>query len=251
MQINSRVLIIFSTFLVLAFNVLANLLPFNNVSTATISDSFDVFFVPAGYVFSIWGVIYLLLISFTIYTSLNRSDDNGRISRIAPWYLLSSVANSAWLLSWHYQQFGTSVVIMVILLLSLIRIYTLSRPALDKREYWMSSLPFSVYLGWISVATIANVAAYLDYTSWGGFGIIESTWASIMITVAGLLGLIFAVRLKDVAYALVILWAIAGIWVNFPLQTNIVTTVQTVGILLIIAVIFAVTKQKSADATVN
>lgn len=140
---------------------------------------------------------------------------------------------------------------MVVLLLSLIRIYTLSRPALDKREYWMSSLPFSVYLGWISVATIANFAAYLDYVSWNGFGIIESAWASIMITTAGLLGIIFALRLRDAAYALVILWAILGIWANFPLQTNIVTTVQAVGILLIIAAIFAVTKQKSTNAATN
>lgn len=246
-----RVTIICSTLLVLTCNVLANILPFNGITTAAVSDSFDVFFVPAGYVFSIWGVIYLLLISFTIYTFLDRSDDNGRISRIAPWYLLSSVANSAWLLSWHYQQFGLSVVLMVVLLLSLIRIYMLSRPALDKREYWMSSLPFSVYLGWISVATIANVAAYLDYVSWNGFGIIESAWASIMIIIAGLLGIIFALRLRDAAYTLVILWAIAGIWVNFPLQKSIVTTVQAVGILLVVAVIFAVTKQKPTNAATN
>jgi hypothetical protein len=235
----------------LTCNVLANILPFNGLTTAAVSDSFDVFFVPAGYVFSIWGVIYLLLISFTIYAFLNRSDDNGQISRIAPWYLLSSVANSAWLLSWHYQQFGLSVVLMVVLLLSLIRIYMLSRPALDKREYWMSSLPFSVYLGWISVATIANIAAYLDYVSWNGFGIIESAWASIMITIAGLLGIIFALRLRDAAYTLVILWAITGIWVNFPLQKSIVTTVQAVGILLVVAVIFAVTRQKPTNAATN
>lgn len=246
-----RVIIVCSTLLMLTCNVLANTLPFNGLTTAAVSDSFDVFFVPAGYVFSIWGVIYLLLISFTVYTFLNQSDDTGRISRIAPWYLLSSVANSAWLLSWHYQQFGLSVVLMVVLLLSLIRIYMLSRPALDKREYWMSSLPFSVYLGWISVATIANVAAYLDYVSWNGFGIIESAWASIMITIAGLLGIIFALRLRDAAYTLVILWAIAGIWVNFPLQKSIVTTVQAVGILLVVAVIFAVTRQKPTNAAAN
>lgn len=248
---STKLLVLFSTILVLTFNLLANLLPFNGVSTATVSDSFDVFFVPAGYVFSIWGVIYILLIGFTIFNFLPQSANSDRLAKVAPWYLLSSVANSAWLLSWHYQFFGLSVLLMVVLLISLTRIYSLTRDSSNRAEYWLINLPFSVYLGWICVATIANITAFLDYNNWSGFGIGESTWASIMIFIAGILGIFFAVKKKDTAYALVIIWAIAGIWVNFPLQTNIVTTVQIVGILLILAVIFAITKQKLANAAAN
>lgn len=201
----------------IVINALANAIPFNGLNTGEISDRFQVFFVPAGYVFSIWGLIYLALIAFAIYQVLPSQRENPALRRVGYWFAFSCAANIVWLFLWHYELFPLTLVFMIALLLSLIVIYQrleIGRERVSPAQKWLVHVPFSIYLGWITVATIANVTDVLDYVNWNGWGIAPQTWAVIML-VAGL-GITAAMitRRGDSAYALVIAWAFAGIGVK-------------------------------------
>jgi len=195
-------------------NGLANALPLNGQTTGEISDRFQVYFVPAGYVFSIWGLIYVGLLAFAIYQALPAQRDNPRLRRIGYLFALACLANIAWLFLWHYELFPLTLLAMVPLLLFLIAIYLrleVGRAQVAATEKWLVHVPFSIYLGWITVATIANVTAVLDYVNWSGWGIGAEAWTVIML-VAGV-GIASAMSLTrgDVAYMLVIVWAFVGI----------------------------------------
>jgi len=201
----------------IAINGLANALPLNGLTTGEISDRFDVYFVPAGYVFSIWGLIYLALIAFAVYQALPAQRENPRLRRVGYLFAVSCVANVAWLFLWHYERFLLTVVAMGTLLLSLIAIYLrlgIGRTRVPAAERWLVRVPFSIYLGWVTVATIANVTSLLDYVNWSGWGVSPEAWTVIMLVAAT--GIASAVSLTrgDVAYMLVIVWAFAGIGVK-------------------------------------
>ncbi|MEI6308194.1 MAG: tryptophan-rich sensory protein [bacterium] len=198
----------------IAINILANALPFNGQNTGAISDRFAVFFVPAGYVFSIWGLIYIGLLLFAIYQALPSQRDNPRLVKIGYWFAFSSLANIVWLFLWHYLQFTWTIFAMLALLISLLVIYArlgIGSAVVSPLERWMAQAPFSVYLGWISVATIANVTQLLDYLRWSAWGIAPEIWAVILLVVATLLSSAMSFRRGDVAYSLVIAWAFIGI----------------------------------------
>lgn len=212
-----RILNIVAVVVTIAMNSLANIIPFNGQNTGQISDKFQVFFVPAGYVFSIWGVIYLGLVVFAVYQALPAQRDNKTLAAITPLFLISCVANSVWLLLWHYNQFPLTLVFMIALLLCLIGIYVrldIGRGPVKPAVKWMLNLPFSIYLGWVTVATIANVTDVLDFVKWNGFGIGGETWAVIMLVVALVVAGLMAYTRGDVAYLLVLVWAFAGIGVK-------------------------------------
>ncbi len=212
-----RILNIVAVVVTIAMNSLANIIPFNGQNTGQISDKFQVFFVPAGYVFSIWGVIYLGLIVFAVYQALPAQRENKTLAAITPLFLISCVANSVWLLLWHYNQFPLTLVFMIALLLCLIGIYVrldIGRGPVKPAVKWMLNLPFSIYLGWVTVATIANVTDVLDFVKWNGFGIGGETWAVIMLVVALVVAGLMAYTRGDVAYLLVLVWAFAGIGVK-------------------------------------
>jgi hypothetical protein len=201
----------------LTVNVLANALPLNGQNTGEISDRFQVYFVPAGYVFAIWGVIYLGWIAFVVYQFLPAQRESPRLRNLGYLFALSCVFNAAWLFCWHYNQFGLSVLVMFTLLGLLIASYlklNIGRTNTTRAEKWCVDIPFSIYLGWISVATIANVTDWLYFINWNGFGIGPQTWAMIMLGVASLLGVLMAVTRRDSAYLLVLVWSFAGIAVK-------------------------------------
>lgn len=234
--------------IMITVNVLANALPINGISTAAVSDSIPSLFTPAGYVFSIWGIIYLALIGFGIYQALPKQKDNPRLERIGLWFFISSMFNSAWIFSWHYQKFTLSVILMLGLLVSLLMTYLRagivnrkslkdsdkSRPA-RVAEYIFIDLPFGIYLGWISVATIANISSLLVVLGWGGFGLSSIAWTIIMLAVGALLGVLMVLLRHEVAYALVIIWAFLGIYVSRVDQPSIqVTALVTAAIVLLV-----------------
>lgn len=205
------------TILTLTVNGLANGLPINGLTTGEISDNFDVFFVPAGYVFSIWGLIYLGLLAFTVYQALPSQRENPRLQRVGYLYALSGLANSAWIFLWHYQRFPLTLIVMLIILGSLIAVYLrlgIGRTDAPTAERWLVRLPFSIYLGWISVATVANATSLLDYLGWNGWGIAPATWAVIMLVVAAVIAFAVIFTRRDAAYGLVFVWAYAGIAVK-------------------------------------
>lgn len=198
----------------LGVNILATALPLNGQDTGEISDRFQVYFVPAGYVFSIWGLIYLGWIAFTIFQLQPSQQDNPRLRRLGYLFALSNLANAAWLFCWHYNQFGLSVLVMLTLLGLLIASYVrlnVNRSSVSRLEYWSVDVLFSVYLGWITVATVANISDWLYFVGWDGFGIPAQTWAVIMLVVASILGLAMAWMRRDAAYLLVLVWAFIGI----------------------------------------
>jgi hypothetical protein len=197
-----------------AMNTLANTLPLNNLNTGEISDRFDIYFVPAGYVFSIWFLIYAGLIAFAIWQVLPAQAENPRLQKIGYLILLSCVANVTWLFLWHYEVFSLTLIAMVVLLLSLIAIYLrlgTGRTAVSTAETWLARVPFSIYLGWVTVATIANATQLLYYLEWGGWGIAPQVWAVIMLVVATAVASLVVLTRVDVAYMLVIIWAFIGI----------------------------------------
>lgn len=234
-------------------NGLANALPLNGKTTGAISDKFQVYFVPAGYVFSIWGLIYLGLIAFAVFQALPNERTNQRLERVGYLFVLSCAANIAWLFLWHYEQFVLTIVAMLALLLSLIAIYLrleIGHVRVPGAEKWLVHVPFSIYLGWVTVATIANATSVLDYVKWDGWGIAPTTWAIVML-VAGI-GIATAVSLTrgDAAYALVILWAFVGIALKqagTPVVANAAWAASGV-VLIALVVGVLVSRRKSAPA---
>ncbi len=241
----NQILVIFATLLTLTVNGLANALPINGMNTGQVSDSFEVFFVPAGYVFSIWGLIYILLIAFTIYQALPAQKDNLVLKSIRGWYIIGCLANSIWIFMWHYLQFNLTILLMAILLVSLLLVYKRLRKQnaaeTSSGMRWFVQLPFSVYLGWITVATIANATDVLDFNKWNGFGIAGETWAIIMLAVAVLIAIWMTVIHRDAPFLAVLAWAFAGIGVKFAgvsiVSTAAYTAVLIVGVILVVALV--------------
>jgi translocator protein len=215
--------LLFFAFMI-TMNALANGLPLNGYTTGEVSAIYPNLFVPAGFTFSIWGVIYLLLLGYVIYSSsiLWRRDKanplSGAVITIANYFVLTCALNGVWIMMWHLLLIELSLVIMSGFLVTLIIIYKKLQPYRTKLKGINSLLlyiPFVVYLGWISVATIANTTALLVSYNWNGFGIDGVMWSCIMITIAVLLG--------DFFYTLVIAWALYGISVSQKEYSEIVT----------------------------
>ncbi len=198
-------------------------------NTADVSDANPTLVTPAGYVFAIWGIIYVLLGIFVIYQAFYRGKERSFQNQIGWLFVASSALNIFWLFAWQYEYLSLSVIIMILLLATLILIYTrldIGRAKVERTTRLAVHLPFSVYLGWITIATIANIAATLVSLKWDGFGIGPETWAVLIILIAVIIAIMVAVIRRDVAYELVIIWAFLGIYVSQ--SSN-----QTVAILLL------------------
>jgi len=207
------------TFVVMVtVNALANILPINGITTGEVSDSYPNLFAPTGLTFAIWGVIYLLLLAYSVYqlgpgrTGGGRSANHEMLNRVSGIFALSSVANSIWIFAWHYRLLPLSLGLMLVILVCLIMIMqTIRRERLTNQEKMLVKLPFGVYFGWITVATIANVTTLLVSAGWSGFGLSETTWAVVMIVAGLVIGLAAALYYQCSSYGLVIIWAYAGI----------------------------------------
>ncbi len=244
-----QIAVIVSILLTIIVNTLANALPLNGQNTGEISDRFDVYFTPAGYVFSIWGLIYLGLIAYAIYQALPSQRENQRLRAIGWWVVIGSLANTAWIFLWHYEVFPLTVVAMLMLLVSLIITYLLlgvNRVKVSTAEKLAVHLPFSIYLGWITVATVANIAALLDYLEWNAWGVSEVTWMWIILGAVLVIALLMNFTRRDIGYALVILWAVAGIGFKHALVTGVaVPSWITFGVVAI-TLVYALFRERSA-----
>ena len=206
---------------VIAVNALANILPINGYNTGQISAFYPNAFVPAGFTFSIWGVIYLLLLAYTIgltYYSIQRQQHPKAfmfIERINTYFLLTCVFNMAWIVAWHYLQIELSVLIMLLFLSTLIQLFLKTRTLvldLSLTQKFILQTPFIVYLGWISVATIANITALLVAYKWTAWSIAPAYWSATMILIAIVLAVLMLRKFKVVEFALVVAWALWGIY---------------------------------------
>jgi benzodiazapine receptor len=208
------------------------------VNTAEISDANPTLITPAGYVFSIWGIIYVLLAVFVIFQALPSQKEKDYTKKIGWLFVLISVLNIVWLFLWQYEILGVSVVLMFLLLATLIAIYlrlNIGKSAVSLREKLAVHVPFSVYLGWITIASIANVAVFLVSENWDGFGISPVTWATLIIIVALAITVLVLATRRDIAYGLVIIWALTGIAVNQSGNQSIVTLTEASAIIVLLA----------------
>jgi benzodiazapine receptor len=211
-------------------------------NTAQISDANPTLITPAGYVFSIWSVIYIMLGIFVVFQALPSQQGKEFHRRIGWFFVLSSMANIVWLFLWQFEYLSFSCVLMFLLLASLILIYLrlkIGKSTAPLREKLTVHLPFSVYLGWITIASIANVTVTLVSVNWDGLGISQETWATFLIIVALLITVLVIATRKDVAYGLVTIWALVGIAVNQSEHQNIVMMTEA-GALIVAVTLTAV-----------
>lgn len=231
----------------IAANALANILPINQLNTGQISAFYPNLFVPAGFTFSIWSIIYLFLINYTIsFTYFTILSDkfpgvNSYLSSVNKWFCITCLLNASWILAWHYLWIWTSVLIMLLFLSVLIYLFILGKKhqsLLNKTQSFLLFTPFIVYLGWISVATIANFTALLVKTDWNGFGISPEIWSLIMMVTATILAIYFILVEKTVSYALVIIWALWGIRAARAMEHPFLSQVA-LGCLVLIMIVLA------------
>jgi len=212
-----KVIVLVSYILMIVVNTLANMMPLNGINTGEISNNYANLFAPTGFTFAIWGLIYLLLAAYVLYQlglfDGNKSEANKKlVSRVGILFSVSSFANAAWIFCWHYDYIPLSVLLMLVILLCLIFINeAIKKEELAVRDKIFIRLPFSVYFGWITVATVANVTVLLVSLGWNGFGLAPEVWTVIILVVAALIGGVTSIVNRDVAYGAVILWAYVGI----------------------------------------
>jgi hypothetical protein len=201
---------------VLVVNTLSVVLPLNGRTPGEIADSFRVLFEPAGYVFSIWSLIYIGLVAFAVFQLLPSQRDNPRVRATDGWFALSCLANIGWIFSWHYGLYPLSMAAMLVLLASLIAIYLSQRSprsaaaSLTLGTRILACAPFSLYLGWISVATIANAAAVLSWAGFSGFGVSPVAWTVIVSCLAAVLSAAMSIRNREIIFPAVVVWALIG-----------------------------------------
>ena len=201
----------------IVINYLSNTGLLNNTTIGEVSDGYKSLFTPAGYTFAIWGIIYLLLFSFAIYQGRSlfvKVKEDSFVVKTGWWFMLSCLFNSLWVFAWIYEYTGLSCVFIFLLLISLLKIVMNNRMELDDERFPVIAFvwwPFVIYAGWVTVASIANVSTYLMKIDWAGFGISDTVWTCIMITIAIIVNLIVTWKRNMREFALVGAWALVGI----------------------------------------
>lgn len=204
----------------IAINALANIIPINGLTTGEVSNLYPNLFTPPAYVFSIWGVIYLLLGAFVIYQFVGKKDNitDDAIAEISPFFIISSLANTLWILAWHYQMIIISLALMIIILACLIFIaLILKKYNFDKKQSFFIKYPFMLYFGWITVATIANVTALLVSLGFEG-GTYPQIWTVVVIITGLAISIITACKINNFVYLLPVIWAYAGIAIRHIIE---------------------------------
>jgi hypothetical protein len=208
-------------------NYLANALPLNNQTTGELSDAYPNLFVPAGITFSIWGIIYLLIAIFCV---LQFFPSGSSVSLNMGWlFTLSCILNAMWIVAWHYQKLPFSLLIMAALLIVLIYINVLIRDT----PYGLIKATFGVYLGWICIATIANVTALLVFYGWNGFGIPEQVWTIVMIAIGTLIVILALMRFNNPFIGLAVIWAFTGIIIKRSADYRLIVIAALLGIVAV------------------
>lgn len=217
-----------------AMNAAANLLPLNGRTTGDIADQFRIFLTPAGFTFSIWSVIYIGLAAYVFYQWTPDGRSSTRVQRISRPFVISCIANMVWLELWHYGHYVATLAAMLVLLASLVVIYnSLSRTSvLIRAERWCVDVPFSIYIGWVSIATLVNLSVVLDIID-ARPGISALSWAIAMVVLATLIGLVVGRRRRDPVYQAVVAWALAGVALKPGQPASLVIAASTGAVILV------------------
>ncbi|GAB2549257.1 tryptophan-rich sensory protein [Spirosoma aerophilum] len=224
--------VMFSIITLIVMNYLSNVGAFGGQTNKVISDKYHTLITPAGYAFSIWGIIFLGLLAFAIYQGLGSQRTNPRFRAIGWWVVLNALGNAVWSPLFNNELIGVALVVILVMLFSLVIIeqrllqrvavpviqtdpdVTLPESPATPTETWLARIPFSIYFGWLTVATILNVTVFLKATDFSLMGLSEQTWAMAMLVVGLLVGAVVFNRFRSVAYILVFTWAYAAIAVE-------------------------------------
>ena len=231
---------------VILFNVLSNALPFNDQTQVEISSRYPSLFTPAGFTFSIWGVIYLALLAFVIWQALPAQRDSAKIANISRLFQINCAMNALWLVVWHYDLLVLSMLVMLIILVTLVLIYRRLLASLDGAplvQHLVLYLPFSIYTAWISVATIANASILQLASGWNEIALSAVEWTLLKLAVAGAIGATMIVKLRDVPFALVVAWAAYGISVMQSATPAVSAAAQTLSVLMLLLVLVEAAKR--------
>lgn len=212
----NKLVVLITFILMIAVNIMANSIPINGVTTGEVSSSYPNLFAPAPYTFAIWGVIYVLLAMYTIYQFVYKDTKlNDLLNKVGVLFSISSVANAMWVLAWHNFMIPLSMILMVVILVCLILISEVIKSNnLSTCERIFIRLPFSVYFGWITVATIANATTLLVSLGWESFGIAATIWTIIVLLIGMAIGTAVVIKNSDFIYGLTLIWAYYGILVK-------------------------------------
>ncbi|MDP2454608.1 MULTISPECIES: tryptophan-rich sensory protein [unclassified Kaistella] len=248
LQISNGLFLVFT----IIFNYLSNTGIFNGKTIANVSNQYHNLFTPAGYAFSIWGFIYLLLIGFVFYTGRSlfnpsKNESDGFVEKIGWWFVVSCLANCAWILTWLYDFTGLSVIVLLIAFISLLIIL------MEELKYnsgnaqkWFVNFPFQIYAGWVSVALIAAVAAWLTKIEWSGLGISDVSWTIILIIIASLIHTFMTWKKNAPVFAFVAVWALVAIaMANKEVNQEIYLAALIAAIIIFISSCFKILKKKS------
>lgn len=208
-----KILVIASSLLAVLVNILANMLPLGGITTGEVSDKYLTPITPAGYTFAIWTLIYAGLIAFSVYQALPAQEDNEAIRAIRGPIILSNVANIAWIFLWHHFEIRWALLAITGLLAALAYAYIrIDRiPARTEAEWWLVRVPLSVYLGWVTIATVVHTAITLIFLGWNGFGMSDPMWGTLALAVLALFCTAVTLYRGDIALSLTFIWGLAGI----------------------------------------
>ncbi len=234
-------------FIMVLVNYAANAVPLKGITTGEVSDLYPNLFTPAGLTFSIWGLIYLLLLVFTIYQARDLfspfKKEMPYLKDIGYLFFVSSILNASWIFAWHHLNIPLSLLIMISLLLVLMKIYLnldIGRKKVSSEKAFLVHLPFQIYLGWITIATIANLNALLVYLGWNRYYLLEVFWTIAMIVVATVVTLAYLKIRKDLVISLVSLWALLGIVIKrLTVEPLVMPVMITAMIAMVIIAAFA------------
>lgn len=244
-KLNIKILTAALFLIMIIVNVLANVIPINGMTTGNISELYENLFAPAGLTFSIWGIIYFLLAGYTIYQlgffKKEKNEVYERVfEKIRVYFCILSLANGMWILSWHYNIIILSMILMIIILVNLIlTIEILKKEELSLKEKIFLKLPFSVYYGWITIASIANAVVLIVSLGFWNIGMSE-IYTTFILAFGVLVGILIMLKNKDIAYGLVIIWAYAGILIKhtsidgFGYQYPLIIKVVIISIILLL-----------------
>jgi len=247
------------TFIVMIIvNILANIIPINDMTTGQVSDLYPNLFSPAPITFSIWGVIYILLAGYILYQFGFLCKRDGTVSKelmekISVFFSISSMANTCWIFVWHFNSIGISLALMAVILVCLIIINMKTEKAeLTLKEKILIRLPFSIYFGWITVATIANATTFLVSIDWNRFGMPDWLWTILILVMGVVIAGVTMLKNRNLGYGIAVIWAYIGILIKHTSKSGfagkypfiILVLILCIIVLLIAEVYFAVTDKE-------
>lgn len=250
-----QALVVFSVIAMIVMNYLSNAGVFGGQTNGEISDKYHTLITPAGYAFSIWGLIFLGILAFAVYQAFPSQRTNPRFRAVGWWAVLNAFCNAIWSPLFNTERIGLALIVILVMLFSLVIIEqrlleqphvpliatnpdaTLPESAASPVETWLARIPFSIYFGWLTVATILNVAVYLKATNFSLLGLSEQTWAIAILIVGILVGVVIFNRFRSVAYILVFTWAYTAIAAE---QTGYGQIQLIAGVGAIIAIVLAI-----------